>query len=252
MSELQIYQSLSWGLMALGLLTFVALFFTTAAYGRHRKERSRFCCSNRAGWIIMEIPAMLGFLAIISQGQYATATPVLILCAIWVCHYGYRTFIYPFRLNYVPRRMPLEIALTGFCFQSLNAYLNARWISQLHRYEMSWFSDWRFVAGVILFYLAFAGNLWSDEILLRLKRSAPDRYQIPQGGLYRWLSSPNYVCEILEWGGWALLTWSLSGAAFFVYTIANLAPRAFAHHGWYKERFSEYPPERKALIPGLL
>lgn len=248
----QQYRTLSLGVMALGGLTFVALFFITAGYGRHRKARTRFCCSNRAGWIIMEIPAVLGFLGVVFGGQYAAATPVWILVLIWMSHYGYRTLIYPFRLTYVPTRMPLEIALIGCCFQSLNAYLNGTWISQLHKYEMSWFLDWRFVVGVGLFYTAFAGNLWSDEILLRLKKSAPDRYQIPHGGLFRWLSSPNYVCEILEWGGWALLTWSLSGTAFFVYTFANLAPRAFAHHRWYQTQFEDYPKERKALIPGLL
>lgn len=252
MGELGQYRTLSFAVMGLGALTFVSLFFITAAYGRHRKDRTRYCCSNRAGWIIMEIPAVVGFLGVVFSGQYASAMPVLILAAIWMSHYGYRTLVYPFRLTYVPARMPIEVALIGFCFQSLNAYLNGRWISQLHAYDMSWFSDWRFICGVCLFYLAFLGNLWSDEILLRLKKSAPDRYQIPRGGLFRWLSSPNYVCEILEWGAWALLTWSLSGTAFFVYTFANLAPRAFAHHRWYKEKFEVYPPERKALIPGLL
>jgi 3-oxo-5-alpha-steroid 4-dehydrogenase 1 len=32
---------------------------------------------------------------------------------------------------------------------------------------------------------------------------------------------------------------------------ANLAPRAWSHHRWYHEQFSEYPLERKALIPGV-
>ncbi len=42
------------------------------------------------------------------------------------------------------------------------------------------------------------------------------------------------------------------GWSFAAWTAANLVPRAIAHHRWYRQRFPDYPPERKALIPGLL
>jgi protein-S-isoprenylcysteine O-methyltransferase Ste14 len=74
---------------------------------------------------------------------------------------------------------------------------------------------------------------------------------VPQGGLYRWVSSPNYLGEIVQWAGWALATWSLPGVAFAVWTAANLVPRAQANQLWYRQRFPDYPPERKALIPGV-
>jgi protein-S-isoprenylcysteine O-methyltransferase Ste14 len=71
--------------------------------------------------------------------------------------------------------------------------------------------------------------------------------------MYRWISSPNYFGEIVEWLGWALMTWSLAGLAFAVYTTANLAPRAFSNHRWYREKFPDtYPSERRALIPFVL
>ena len=44
---------------------------------------------------------------------------------------------------------------------------------------------------------------------------------------------------------------AIAGLAFAVYTFANLAPRAIDHHTWYRQRFSDYPPERRALIPYL-
>ena len=74
----------------------------------------------------------------------------------------------------------------------------------------------------------------------------------PFGGLYRWVSCPNYLGEILEWSGWALATWSWPGLAFAVFTFANLAPRALSTHRWYRETFADYPPERKALVPFVL
>ena len=69
--------------------------------------------------------------------------------------------------------------------------------------------------------------------------------------MYRFISCPNYFGEIVQWGGWALMCFNIGGLAFFVWTAANLVPRAFANHRWYREKFADYPPGRKALIPFL-
>ncbi len=76
-------------------------------------------------------------------------------------------------------------------------------------------------------------------------------YHIPNGGLYKLVSCPNYLGETIEWTGYAITTHSLAGFAFAFYTFANLAPRAQHHHKWYKERFADYPANRKAYIPYL-
>jgi len=47
------------------------------------------------------------------------------------------------------------------------------------------------------------------------------------------------------------MTWSLSGFVFALWTIFNLLPRALKHHAWYKDKFSDYPEDRKAIIPKL-
>ena len=60
-----------------------------------------------------------------------------------------------------------------------------------------------------------------------------------------------YLGEIIEWVGWGTATWSLPSLVFAVWTVANLVPRSRSHHLWYKQRFSTYPFERKALIPRL-
>ena len=61
----------------------------------------------------------------------------------------------------------------------------------------------------------------------------------------------NKLGEVTIWLGWAVATWSLPGWAFATWTVANLAPRAQANHAWYREHFPNYPPERRALLPGL-
>ena len=137
-------------------------------------------------------------------------------------------------------------------FNTLNAYVNARWIGQLGTYTVGWLTDVRFLVGATVFLAGWFGNLRSDEILRTLRKPGEMGYGIPRGGLYRWISTPNYFCEIIEWFGWAIATWSTAGLAFAVYTTANLLPRALRHHAWYRAQFPDYPADRKALIPYLL
>jgi steroid 5-alpha reductase family enzyme len=103
-----------------------------------------------------------------------------------------------------------------------------------------------------LFALGVYINIQSDNILLNLRKPGESGYKIPYGGMFRYVSSPNYLGEIIEWTGYALACWSLPALSFAVWTIANLVPRAIAHHRWYQRQFSDYPAERKALIPFVI
>jgi len=70
--------------------------------------------------------------------------------------------------------------------------------------------------------------------------------------LYRWITCPNYLGEIIEWIGFALIAGTLESASFAVWTVANLVPRAIQHHRWYRATFDDYPERRKAVFPGML
>ena len=148
--------------------------------------------------------------------------------------------------------MPAVAAASGFAFNMVNAYINARWITELGQYDLQWLGDPRFLAGLFVFAAGFALNLHSDNTLLKLRKPGETGYSIPRGGGFRHVSCPNYLGEMMEWAGWALATWSLAGLAFFLFTAANLVPRALSHHRWYRERFEDYPPRRKAIIPGWI
>ncbi len=127
-------------------------------------------------------------------------------------------------------------------------------LSQFGNYHLSWLIDPRFVLGTVLFFTGFMINQRADRTLLKLRESAEEsgKYKIPYGGLYRYVSCPNYLGEIIQWTGFAMLTWSLPGLAFALYTMANVGPRALANHAWYQASFSNYPAQRRALIPFLL
>ncbi|MFM7990626.1 MAG: hypothetical protein ACKPKO_66025, partial [Candidatus Fonsibacter sp.] len=45
----------------------------------------------------------------------------------------------------------------------------------------------------------------------------------------------NYFGECLEWLGFAIASWSLPALAFSWFTFANIGPRAYHHHLFYKE-----------------
>ncbi|MCX6012534.1 MAG: DUF1295 domain-containing protein [Chloroflexi bacterium] len=236
----------------IAVAVFISLFFVTAPYGRYFGLNSRLSIYGMPGWIIMEAPASLVFAAcFISNLQTVTITQIVLL-VIWQIHYVDRAFIYPLKRRISSKPLPLAILAAGFVFNSINAYLNGMYtILNGSLYSIEWLTDIRFLIGLSIFFSGFIINRYSDFILYRLRHTSHEQYIIPQGGLYRWVSCPNYLGEILIWIGWTTATWSPVAAAFSLWTIANLAPRAWAHHKWYRQQFDNYPEERHALIPWL-
>jgi 3-oxo-5-alpha-steroid 4-dehydrogenase 1 len=248
-NEAMLVRALSLGLMAAAAVIFVALLFVTAPYGRHARRGWGPAVSARLGWILMEGPASLGFAGVYLAGESRSALAPLALLGLWELHYLQRAFVFPFRMRIADRPMPLSIIALGATFNLLNAYLNARWISSLGHYPASWLLGPRFELGFVLFLAGYAANRHSDRVLAKLREGGRSGYFIPQDGLFRFVSCPNYLGEIVEWAGFALASSSLPALAFALFTTANLAPRALAHHRWYRTRFPDYPPTRRALIP---
>jgi 3-oxo-5-alpha-steroid 4-dehydrogenase 1 len=251
MKELTVYNSLLIGWFVIGLVVFIALFFIAAPYGRHARKGWGFALGACSGWILMEAASPLVFALFFILGDYKSVVPLIFL-ALWEAHYLHRAFFYPFTLRGKEKRMPLSIIGFGLLFNLMNAYLNSRYVFTFSGgYGAEWLADPRFIAGVTLFIMGFIINRRSDSILRNLRKPRESGYKIPNESLYRWISSPNYLGEIIIWVGWALATWSLPGLAFAFWTAANLVPRARANHAWYKQTFPDYPPERKAIVPGL-
>ncbi len=253
MTEAAFFVALLWAWAGVALLSFVALVFIAAPYGRHARSGFGPLISSTVGWVVMEAPAPLLFLLFFLLGDRHDNPVALVFLFVWLVHYVNRAFIFPFRRRGGQARMPLSIASSAFLFNVVNAYLQGRYLNTLAApYETSWLADPRFVLGATLFVAGFLMNLRADAVLRKLRRPGETGYRIPRGGMYRFVSCPNYLGEIIEWIGWALMTWSLPGLVFAAWTAANLGPRAVAHHRFYRARFSDYPRERKALIPYLL
>jgi protein-S-isoprenylcysteine O-methyltransferase Ste14 len=252
MSERILFDTLLITWFALAGIVAVALFFVDAPYGRHARKGWGPTIENRIGWMVMEAPAPLGFAACFVASEHGRTPTGWAFLALWEAHYLHRALVYPLRLHRSRARMPIAIAGMAFVFNSVSGYLNGRYLFGFSGgYPTDWLTDLRFVAGLALFVAGYVINRHADRTLRRLRQPGETSYGIPRGGLYRWVSCPNYLGEAVEWTGWAIATWSIPGLAFAVWVVANLAPRARAHHRWYRQRFANYPPERRALLPGL-
>ena len=252
MSEPAIFNCIVIAWFTLAAAVFIALFFVAAPYGRHARSGWGSTITTKMGWIVMEAGAPLVFAACFILGKNTNTATVLVFLALWEAHYIHRAFIYPFSLHDNTRQMPVAIVGFGLLFNLVNGYLNGRYIFTFSaHYTSEWLADPRFATGLVLFIAGFIINRQADGALRQLRGGCEPDYGIPYGGLYRWISCPNYLGEIIIWAGWAVTTWSLPGLAFAIWTAANLAPRARSHHRWYHEHFPDYPPGRKALVPGL-
>jgi protein-S-isoprenylcysteine O-methyltransferase Ste14 len=241
------------GWLVVAALTFAVLRLVVAPYGRHSRKGWGPTLHRTAGWVIMESPAVWGFVLFYLLGNRHDNAVGLVFLGLWMWHYVNRTLIFPFRLRGGETRMPLLIVAMGFLFNLVNSYIQGHYLYAMAPVpEVSWLWDGRFLAGAALFLAGWAINVHADGVLRNLRKPGESAYRIPNGGLYRWVSCPNYFGELMEWAGWALATWSPAGLVFLLWTAANLLPRARAHHAWYLSQFPEYPKARRAAIPFLL
>ena len=237
--------------IGVGVITFFVLLFISAPYGRHIRSGWGPLIPKRLGWIFMETPAL--YIMWLFYFLYADLNNIvlIIFLGVWSFHYINRSIVWPLLIN-KEGSMPIAVALLAFAFNIFNASFHGYWFFLMdNQYDVSWLLNSKFLIGLSIFLTGIVINIHSDKILLKISKEKKG-YQIPYGGFYKWLSSPNYFGEIIEWIGWAIMTWSLSGFVFALWTTFNLLPRALKHHSWYKEKFNNYPKERKAIIPKIL
>lgn len=239
---------------AFAAFTILGSLFVQSPYGRFASDKYGVNFSPRFGWWLMEIPATVVFLAFYLQGPRALELTPLVLGAIWLIHYGNRGWFFPLSIRATPGKrasFSLMVMAMGMFVTAIHGYLNATFFTEYAPHlTREWLIDPRFIAGVIVYYTGFGLILSSESIMRRLR--APDGsggYKVPYGGAFRWVSSPQYLGELIAWAGFALMTWGLPGVMIFLISAGNLVPRAFATHRWYREKFPDYPADRKALIP---
>jgi 3-oxo-5-alpha-steroid 4-dehydrogenase 1 len=246
------YQTILYGWILLAVIVFLVLLKITAPYGRHTSSTWGSSISNKWGWMIMELPVLIVLYLLIIPEILLFSFPYLIMIGLFSLHYINRIFVFPFRLHTKGKKMPLVIMFSAIFFNMMNGFSFGYYFSRFASYTNEWLSDPRFVIGVILFFTGLIINWKADNILINLRKPTDIDYKMPAGSLFNKVSCANLFGELIEWLGFAILCWNLPAVTFFIWTTANLIPRALAHHKWYKENFAGYPPNRKAIIPYIL
>ncbi|MCK5881291.1 MAG: DUF1295 domain-containing protein [Sinobacterium sp.] len=254
MSLDQFYQYLLYFMFGFSAITFIASFFYTTPYGRFKTSSSKFDLPPLPGWLLLESPCLLAAsLTFFYSGGNTNALVPLIFISIWQSHYLYRSVIFPLRVNKGSKPVAISGILFGVIFNSVNGFLNGYAFSHSeHLLDSSWLTSPYFIVGIGLMMIGLGINIYSDNVLKNLRKPGETGYKIPHGGLYRWVSVPNYLGEIIEWAGLALAACTPAALVFLLFSFANLFPRALAHHRWYKKTFDDYPVERKAIIPFIV
>lgn len=143
------------------------------------------------------------------------------------------------------------------------------WSGSLYRIEI----------GMVIFLWGLLGNIFHDDDLREIRRTALRRqqaeaekkakeegkpveqvsvdkvYMLPKNGLFHYVLFAHYLCEWIEWGGfWMVGGWECVPArCFLINEIFSMLPRALQGKQWYIEKFgADKVGNRKAIIPFVL
>jgi 3-oxo-5-alpha-steroid 4-dehydrogenase 1 len=236
--------------------------------------------------------AWLLFFSTPEQRARAAAPAHALLLAAFLFHYAYRSFIYPLRMRGGGNPTPATVWAMAAVFCVFNGWMQARGPATCRAGGLPGRREGRrgatrrpkripcsfrphpsphaqakyflveaplpapvtprVAAGLLVWAAGWLVNFQSDNILIALRKPGQKGYKMPRGGAFEYVSAANYAGEMLEWAGWAVAAGSAPAAAFAFFTAANLVPRGWRHHQWYKAQFPRYPKGRRAVIPFLL
>lgn len=225
----------------IALFVFISLYFVDAGYGKMISKKWGWAINNKVAWVLMECPVFFVLLYFwLRSGDRQFALPYFLFFFFFEMHYFQRSFIFPLLLK-GKSKMPVAIMSMGIVFNLINGYMQGEWIFFLapEGYYDNWLTNPKFICGVIVFILGFGINLHSDYVVRHLRQPGDTKHYLPKKGMYKYVTSANYFGEIVEWTGFAIMTWSVAGAMFVIWTMANLVPRANSIYHKYEEEFAD-------------
>lgn len=236
------YYILLWSMLGLAFVVFIALYMINAGYGMLRSgNKWGLNMPNSWGWFLMEAPIFICMLLfwVFSERRFLITPFVIFL--LFQTHYFHRALVFPFILR-GKSKIPILIVFLGLLFNTINSILQGGWLfylSPADRYPVAWLYSPQFIIGTLLFFSGMVINMHSDKVIRNLRKPGDNRHYLPKAGMFRYVTSANYFGEILEWSGFAILTWSLPALVFALWTAANLVPRANSIYKYYRHKFAE-------------
>ena len=237
--------------LILAIINVIVQFIKTIPYGRHDKGDSNFPrIPARISFAISQfIPGILVFsLTYFFQRNFDRPSNIIMYC-LFTIHYINRSIVDGIASRHSQSKVSLWIPILAALVNILFHFVNAQFIGEA-RYCEGYYFDPRFILGLCIFFTGFILNRVADAQLIVLRSNYKDNdYKLPTGCSFCLISCPNYLGEAIEWFGWSIMTWSLSGLVWFLFSISTFIPRSRQHHKWYHNNFDDYPKRRKALLP---
>ncbi|KAK2582892.1 hypothetical protein KPH14_008966 [Odynerus spinipes] len=116
----------------------------------------------------------------------------------------------------------------------------------------------QFSVGLVIFTVCELGNLFIHLALRDLRPPGTTVRKIPVAtgniftSLFNFVSCPNYTYEVGSWIGFTIMTSCLPAGLFAIAGAYQMTMWALGKHRAYKKEFSQYPKNRKAIVPFLL
>lgn len=180
---------------------------------------------------------------------------VHIAALCWTIHYAKRLLETLFVHRFSHATMPLRNLFKNCSYYWLFAMYVAYHVNH-PLYTAP--SQLQFLSGLVTFALCELGNL-SIHIALRNLRPAGStvrKIPMPTGNpftvLFNFVSCPNYTYEIGSWIGFTIMTSCLPAALFTFAGAYQMTLWALGKHRAYKKEFSQFPKDRKSIIPFIL
>ncbi|TFK33936.1 3-oxo-5-alpha-steroid 4-dehydrogenase-domain-containing protein [Crucibulum laeve] len=290
------------------ILTLFVVPLYLAFFASRRLPSSSFAVNDRKYRILIELSALptfaFGFLGsplnFYPPDIDAVSGPQKLIIVMYLTHYIHRALVSPPRISpsSTPKNHP-AVVFYGVLFNITNGFLLGTFIASPFGKATLQHFTLKFILGFTLWAVGFQWKTAHEKILVDIETRAAtggkDRDEknastdattsIPHGHLFKYVSFPDYFCELVQWLGFAIATaplplpqTSLISALNPVTLISdlrkpsylfapNLSPpyillfaelawtafRAQKGHRLYKEKFgAKYPEERKALIPFVL
>jgi very-long-chain enoyl-CoA reductase len=103
-----------------------------------------------------------------------------------------------------------------------------------------------------VFLLGQLGTGWAHQVLRNLRRPGTKERNIPRGGLFEFVSCPNYFFEHVLWIAFTILTLNPAAALFTLVSSVQMVLWALKKHKNYRKEFKDYPRKRTAIFPFVL
>ena len=240
----------TFNLFLYGFLTLLALAVGPLEYGgwimmSYSKFRPSKGMPGRLGMFILYfVPLIALVFSALSYIANASFVQWFVFSAVFL-HFAKRVFEVLFLHKYSgPIGILTTVLISGF--YSLAAYI----VGDLNKVPLE-NADALFYLGVLAFIVGSIGNFQHHRILASLRKDMLE-YTVPMGGLFKYVTCPHYLFEIVAWLGIALISRHFGTFLVFCFALAYLSARAMRTLAWYRETFLDYPADRKAIFPNIL